>query len=179
MNRQSKIHLLSNVLYSFFIFLFIFELIVFILCWLNFLDPQSFTDFIFDTKAKILYQPSLIKYTILFLIAFIPTGISMFIYYKLITLFQAFRNNNFFDINNILILKTISITLFVLQIIKPLQEALFTLTATFHNPPGHGLMTASFSSTNLLNIAIAGIILLTSLLLVEICSLKKEQELTI
>ncbi len=114
-----------------------------------------------------------------FLIACIPTGVSMLLFYFLIKLFKCYERAEIFTLKNVNYIRSIGWVMLISQIIRPVYEGVMTFALTFNNPPGHRYASISFDSTDLVPIVTALIIILISWVMAEGYKLQDEQQLTI
>ena len=181
MNKHNKIKFVSISLRWIFTILAIILPITTLLAWLSF--PEPFTSEFFSFRVvpdvPILNKVPTINILLAIVVSCIPLILSLLICVKLIKVFKSFEVGDFFNSNNILILKSIALVLFIKEVINPVTEAIISGLITMNNPPGKGLMVASMDQGNLLNILLAAIILLISWLLSEAYILKEEQAHTI
>lgn len=95
-------------------------------------------------------------------------------------LFQNYRQNNIFSLENALLYKRLA-WLFILDAIlaRPLSEAIHVLAVTFSNPPGQRYIAVGFGTPNL-GVLLYGIVaLVISWVMVEAYKLQEDKNLTI
>ncbi len=112
-------------------------------------------------------------------VSIIPTLIIMYILTCLIRLFKLYEKGEIFTLLNVKYIRNIAYALLLTQLVSPFYEAIMGAVLTWHNPPGHGIITITFDQTNLGVLAMAFIIILISWVMAEGCKLREEQQLTI
>lgn len=114
-----------------------------------------------------------------FLVSLIPAGVVLCTLYFLIKLFRAFEKGEIFSISNTKTIRNIGYTILTGQILHPFYDALMSFVLTWHNPPGHRIISISESGTNIGLLLVAALIILISWVMLEAYKLHHDQQLTI
>lgn len=183
---MKKIQIVSKFFECLFIILFILLPIFLVIFWINAPTPISldgektgiFLNFI-PNGIKILHPLAAKTKQLGFLISLIPLIIQLLILYFLIKLFHQFSTGDIFSIKNIIYIKRIGYTLLFGQLLGTIHQALITAVLTWHNPPGHRIISISFSGTNMAIVLTALLLILISWIMTEGYKLKEEQIYTI
>lgn len=114
-----------------------------------------------------------------FLIDLIPLAIIEFILYCLIKLFSLYEKAEIFTLKNVRYIKNVGYALLIGQLLNPLYQALLTMVLTWHNPPGHKVITISISGIDISLIFTGVLTILISWVMAEACKLQEDQKYTI
>ncbi len=114
-----------------------------------------------------------------FLIGLIPLFFIEFILYQLIKLFNAYKHNDIFSLENVKRIRLIGYFMLFEQIINPFYQALMSFALTWENPVGTKNIEMGFGNVNLALIFTAFIIILISWIMAEAYHLSEEQKYTI
>jgi hypothetical protein len=182
---MQKIQRVSMLFRLFFQFIFIIFPIVLAIYWI--LGPQFF-DGVMSHEAVIRFIPHSVNVTkplsatirlYGFLITLIPLAVTEVILYFLIKLFKLYENKIIFSLDNVNTIRKIGITMLIGQLLNPIHEMLLSLTLTWHNPPGHRIISISIDGTDIGILLAALLTILISWIMAEGCKLREEQRLTI
>ncbi|KTD27475.1 Protein of uncharacterised function (DUF2975) [Legionella israelensis] len=170
----------------------ILHLIFMSLCWLLPIVTAFFTFFHIDTmihygmfdqiisSSKIHSTDySLIHKAIIFTIQLLPLSITIFICHRLAKLFNLYEHGSLFELDNIKIIKQISILMIIGEFIQIIYQPLITAALSFNNPAGQRFASITLGSTNLTTLITAFIILIASWMVKEAYELKNDAQLTI
>ncbi|KTD66322.1 DUF2975 domain-containing protein [Legionella spiritensis] len=123
---------------------------------------------------------SMLQRAILFLIQAIPLSITVFICHKLARLFRLYEQGCLFEVENIRIIRQISLFMITGELIHlVLYQPLITAALSFNNPPGQRFISITFGEANASTLMTAIIILLASWIVKEAYQLKADAQLTI
>lgn len=183
---MKKIQRVSKFFKWIFQLAFVLAPILLILFWIKFPSPVSnlaaehgfFIRFI-SKGINIMHPISTTTKLLGFIIDLIPSTVNLCIFYFLIHLFKLFEKANIFSMDNVIYIKRIGYAILIGQLINPVYQLLISANLTWHNPPGHRMMSISLSGTNIGLILTALLIILISWIMAEGYKLKEEQEYTI
>ena len=113
------------------------------------------------------------------LVSFIDLSVDLLVLYFLIRLFGLFQRGIIFSQQCVKNIRYIGFTLLVGQLLNPVTEGLLSLVLTWHNAPGHRIISLSYSSTNFGVLLLAMLVILISWVMKEGYKIKQEQQLTI
>ena len=122
---------------------------------------------------------SLIHKAIIFTIQLLPLSITIGICYRLAQLFHLYEEGSLFELDNIKIIKQISIFMITGELIQIIYQPLITAALSFNNPAGQRFASITLGSTNLTTLITAFIILIASWIVKEAHELKNDAQLTI
>jgi hypothetical protein len=109
----------------------------------------------------------------------IPLTVTMLLYSNLVMLFMMYERLNFFNMQNVAVIRRIGIYLLLSEIIRPFIEATISALLTWQNTPGKRTVAISLEGNNF-GLIITGImIILISWIIAEGHRLSEEQGLTI
>lgn len=170
----------------------ILHLVFMSLCWLLPILVAFFTFFHIDTmihygmfdqviSSSKIYSTdySLIHKAIIFTIQLLPLSITIGICYRLAQLFHLYEQGSLFELDNIKIIKQISIFMITGELIQIIYQPLITAALSFNNPAGQRFASITLGSTNLTTLITAFIILIASWIVKEAHELKNDVQLTI
>lgn len=122
---------------------------------------------------------TLLHKTIIFFVQLLPLSITVLICHKLAELFNLYEKGVLFEIENIKIIKQISLLMIAGELLQLIYQPLITAALSFNNPAGERFASISFGSTNAGTLLTAFIILIASWIVKEAHQLNKEAQLTI
>lgn len=161
------------------------------LCWLLPILMAFFTFFHIETMMHYGIFPivssskihstdySLIHKAIIFTIQLLPLSITICIYYRLARLFNLYEHGSLFELDNIKLIKQISILMIIGEFIQIIYQPMITAALSFKNPAGQRFASITLGSTNLTTLITAFIILVASWIVKEAYDLKNDAQLTI
>lgn len=177
MNRIIRI---STVLSAVFKGLFFIALISPIIIWA--FAPQSL-DFLSSIGADYVYslntlisshQLTVSQKLLAFGISLIPTSITLLILYKAFRLCDLYKKMIIYSERNAILLRSIAALLLLRQLVDPIYQALISVTLTWHNPPGKGVIAISLSNINIGMVILSFFILLIALIMHEGAKLQQD-----
>ncbi|HFS6879500.1 TPA: DUF2975 domain-containing protein [Legionella pneumophila] len=170
----------------------ILHLIFLSLCWMLPILMAFFTFFHIDTmihygmfdqiisSSKIYSKDySLIHKAIIFAIQLLPLSITIFICHRLAKLFNLYEHGSLFELDNIKIIKQISVFMIIGEFTQIIYQPLITAALSFNNPAGQRFASITLGSTNVTTLITAFIILIASWIIKEAYELKNDAQLTI
>lgn len=111
------------------------------------------------------------------LISILPFLISLIL---LKTIFQRYKTDEIFSINNATSYKRLGITFLLNGLVAtPISNALMILAVTLSNPKGQRYLSIAFGTPNFMHIFYGIIIIVVSKVMLEASKMYKEQEFTI
>ena len=116
---------------------------------------------------------------VIVLIEWIPMTFTLLIFHRLAKLFKLYQRGHLFEMDNIKVIKQISIFMIIGELIELIYQPLMTIALTFHNPAGQHIASISMGSTNINSLITAFIILVASWIMKEAHQLKTDAQLTI
>jgi hypothetical protein len=112
-------------------------------------------------------------------ISLVPLSITLLLYSNLVTLFLMYERLNFFNLENVAVIKRIGFYLLLSELIRPFIEGATTVLLTWQNGPGHRVFAISLQGYNVALIITGVMIILISWIIAEGHRLNEEQRLTI
>jgi hypothetical protein len=112
-------------------------------------------------------------------VSLIPLGATMLCLWWLTRLFGLFSTGEIFTGNTVKYIRRTGWTMLAGVALMPIHEALLTLVLTMHNPAGQRLVSISLESGDVLDLLVAGIIILVSWIMDEGRKLRETDELTV
>lgn len=109
---------------------------------------------------------------IIFAIQLLPLSITILICHKLSRLFHLYEKGMFFEIENIKIIKQVSIFMIISELLQLIYQPLITVALSFNNPTGQRFASITLGSTNASTLVTAFIILIASWIVKEARQLK-------
>ena len=122
---------------------------------------------------------SLIHRAVIFIIQLLPLSMTIAICHKLAKLFHLYEQGLLFEIENIKIIKQISIFMIIGELVQLIYQPLMTAALSFINPAGQRFASLSLGSTNASTLITAFIILIASWIVKEANQIKNDAQLTI
>ncbi len=122
---------------------------------------------------------SLIHRLVILSIQLLPLSVTVLICKRLAKLFQLYEQGQLFEMDNIKLIKNISILMIIGQIVQIIYQPLITVALTFNNPVGERIASISLGTTNASTLITAFILLVASWIIKEAHLLKSDSQLTI
>lgn len=115
----------------------------------------------------------------IFSIQLLPLSITLLICHKLARLFHLYEKGVLFEIENITIIRQISVFMIVGELLQLIYQPLITAALSFNNPAGQRFVSITLGSTNASTLITAFVILIASWIVKEAHQLKNDVQLTI
>jgi hypothetical protein len=154
--------------------MFIFPTLI-IALWCKFL-PESFSYKYIPLDINLNTVPLELRISAM-LLSMIPTGIIVFCFYYLHQLFKLYANKQFFEHNNIRLIKMIGMTLVLNTFSWLIVQPCLTYILRLNLQPENRVMTITIDSADISNLIIGGILILVSWIMNE--ARKNEEELAL
>jgi len=122
---------------------------------------------------------TLLHRAVIFSIQLLPLSVTVLICHKLARLFHLYEKGVLFEIENIKIIKQISLLMITGELLQLLYQPLITAALSFNNPAGQRFASITLGSTNASTLITALVILIASWIVNEAHQLKNEVQLTI
>jgi Protein of unknown function (DUF2975) len=113
------------------------------------------------------------------LIDMLQVSIVLYALYQLIKLFKNYGKGEIFSLSNVTYYRKLGYTIFAWVLCSKIVDALISAVLTFQNPVGQRQIVVSLGSSDLLTLAIGGLVILIAWIMNEGHKLNEEQSLTI